>query len=193
MNTQGTNPRFIVAMIVILVVIVAGLLFYSLNLNKKNSELKKQAQQTSNPATTIVRDGVFLSFSATAQGKVTKITNDSIEIEAEDAKESFKLSQSVFITHNFSVDSLLRKVTDRLIGTVYAQTATSSPKPSQPSAAPAAAVSALPPAPPVATSGGQPFVQKSIKDVKVGTTVMLNLTKQKEADEWVVTSIFIQP
>lgn len=192
----STGKRYLrLLMLAAIVIVIIVIVFGVINL-RKNSPAKTQTASTPDQALlpVIERDGVFTSFSATAQGKVTKVNDSEIEIEDNNSKKAFKLSKNVLISQNKILDSLVNLI----IRPVEAQ-ATSSPTTIQlpPPGAPGSTNPALTPPPLINSASGSANLplpgSKSIKDVKVGDNVFLTLSKQKENGEWMVVSIFTQP
>jgi hypothetical protein len=199
-NHSSFNPKFIILIVVIVIILIIAIAVGFKN-SKKTTSTPTNPQSTQNltgQPSGPTREGVFVSFSATAQGKVTAITDSSIEIEYEKSKKNFKLANNLFIVKKPS-QSIFAFILDKLIPEANAEAPTVNPPSPNPHSPSSVNTQTVPPAInkpallPTATtgSGAAQLKQKNIKDIKVGDTVTLMLTKQKEADDWVVTSIFI--
>lgn len=187
MDNSKPRSKYGVFILIAIISLLAIGVFYLIS-TKKLPSLKTLQQQSGNQGSTpsVSREGVFTSFTATAQGVVTRLDNSSIEIEAGSEKRTFKLSTSVFVAKD--TDNLFNKIVGLLIPEAFAQS------PSTPSAATSNInPSVIPPPPSTSSSAAQAMNVKTISDVKVGQTVTINLTKMREKDEWEVTTIFIQP
>lgn len=188
MDAAPTNSKskYGVLFLILVIVLVVGAAFYLVS-NKKFALSVKPTQKTDSfGAPNIGREGIFISFSATATGKVTKVSAQSIEIESGKEKRAFRVAEGVFVSQL----NILERISSVLIPEAYAQT---SPKVSTPSAGQSLTPPSLPPPVISSSSSAQPDQPKSIKDVRIGQTVSLTLTKQNEKDDWTVTTIFVQP
>ncbi len=181
-ESKHSNSKIVLIIMAIVAVILAtAITFYFIN-NRGGFMSNNKAHTNAPPS--MGRDGVFIAFSATAQGKVTNVTDTSITIQSDNISKQFTISDNVFVTNNSS-NNLLDKIAEKLIPTAFAQTKISTPSATS-------NTSFTGPPPPPSSNSGQTMKIKSVKDVKVGQNVTLTLTKQKESDPWIVTTIFIQ-
>lgn len=160
------NPRIIIIIVLVFILII-GLIFLSIKLTKKPSSGLKETQ-----------NGIFVSFSAIATGKVTKISKSNIEIENNGVRKNFRISDNVLISQK----SLLDKIANILVPEVEAQLIPPRPSlPPQTTDTKASSNSGIPNVPPAP--------RKNVGEIKVGDFVSLSLSKERENAEWIVTGI----
>lgn len=167
------NPKIIIIIVLVFILII-GLIFLSIKLTKKPSSGLKETQ-----------NGVFISFSATATGKVTKVSSSEIEIENGGEKRTFNIKENVFITKKSVLDNLTGLLIKEALAQEQINMPIIPPRPGLPSdniQSSTSGILNIPPAP-----------RKGTRDIKVGDMVNLSLTKNKEADPWIVTGITVLP